>query len=270
MRMSRLLAAAGVAAFLGFMPAALAFDVSSLQTQTPSRAFQLGIDAYRQGDMNSAVQALQVAAEKGNPLAQWKLGRMYAAGDGIGEDDFKAFQLFRQVANSYADQSPGDPSAPFVASAFVELGRYYRGGIPNSVKSDPQLARQMFSYAASYFGDADAQFHLAQMYYRGEGGDRDLRLAARWSNSSAQKGNAQGEALLGQLMFEGEGVQRQPVMGLLYLTSALQRASQGQEWIREAQEQAFARASEQERRSALAMLKDRDIAHLRDGSASSR
>lgn len=270
MRISKLIGLAGLvgAVFCAAGPA-LAFDQQALQTQTPNRAFQMGFDAYRQGDMGSAVQALQFAADNGNPLAQWKLGRMYAAGDGIGEDDYKAFLLFRQIANGYADQSPNDPSAPFVASAFVELGHYYRGGIPNSsVKADPHLARQMYSYAASYFGDADAQYYLAQMYYRGEGGERDALQAARWARSAYLKGSAQGEALLGHLMFEGEGVQRQPVVGLLYLTSALQRAVSGQEWIRELQEQAFARSSENERRLAVAMMKDRDTAsHTREAAA---
>ena len=234
-------------------------DAKTLQGESPAEAFKHGFDAYRQGDMGSAVQALQFAAEKGNPLAQWKLGRMYAAGDGIGEDDLKAFQLFRQIANGYADQSPSDPSAPFVASAFVALGSYYRDGIPNStIKSDLGTARQMYAYAASYFADADAQFRLAQMYYRGEGGERDPRQAARWSKVSADKGNVQGEALLGHLMFEGEGVQRQPVLGLAYLTVALHRAAPGQEWIRDMQEHAFSLATEQERRSALVLVRDRE------------
>ncbi|HEX5868307.1 MAG TPA: sel1 repeat family protein, partial [Beijerinckiaceae bacterium] len=39
------------------------------------------------GDTVGAVQALEFAAKKGNPLAQWKLGRMYASGDGVPLDD---------------------------------------------------------------------------------------------------------------------------------------------------------------------------------------
>ena len=62
----------------------------------------------------------------------------------------------------------GSPQAHIVANAFVALGRYYLTGIPNStIKSDSTRARQMFSYAASYFGDADAQYELGRLYLDG-------------------------------------------------------------------------------------------------------
>ena len=31
---------------------------------------------------------------------------------------------------------------------------------------DPERAREMFSYAASYFGNADAQYELARLYLK--------------------------------------------------------------------------------------------------------
>jgi TPR repeat protein len=84
-----------------------------------------------------------------------------------------------------------------VANAFVKLGAYHRSGIARSpVRANPAVARQYFTYAASYFGDALAQLHLARMYYAGEGGDRDLIHAARWANLSADKGNGDAKALL--------------------------------------------------------------------------
>ena len=38
-------------------------DTKTTQKESPTEAFKHGIDAYRQGDMGSAVQALQFAAE---------------------------------------------------------------------------------------------------------------------------------------------------------------------------------------------------------------
>ncbi len=109
----------------------------ALDAETPAEAFKLGYTAYQQGDKAAAFEALQFAAGKGHPIAQWKLGRMYASGDGIEKDQKKAFELFSEVANAYADENPRAPSAPFVADAFVALGSYYRDGIPNSdVKPD--------------------------------------------------------------------------------------------------------------------------------------
>ena len=79
-------------------------------------------------------------------------------GDLVAEDDSKAMELFAKVANEYADGNPHGPDAPFVADAFVTLGAYYQSGIPGAVDADPGRARRFFAYAASYFGDADAQY----------------------------------------------------------------------------------------------------------------
>src|SRR4030095_12302819 len=99
--------------------------------------------------------SLQYAAEGGHPIAQWKLGRMYADGDGVAQDDMRAFEYFSRIANQHAEDSLLAPQAGGVAKACVALGRYYLKGIPNSkIKSDPERAREIFSYAASYFGNA--------------------------------------------------------------------------------------------------------------------
>ena len=85
-------------------------------------------------------------AEGSHPMAQWKLGRMYASGDGVAQDDVRAFEYFSQIANAHAKDSPSAPQAQILANAFVALGRYYLNGIPNSkIKSDPERAREMFS-----------------------------------------------------------------------------------------------------------------------------
>lgn len=238
---------------VGLSGPAGAFDVRNLQNETPAGAFRYGFDAYRQGDMTTAFEALEYAAANGHPMAQWKLGRMYAAGDGIARDDLKAFALFSEVADAHADESPNAPSARFVSSAFVALGAYYRDGIPNGLRPDFGRARQLFEYAASYFGDADAQLSLAMMYYEGEGGDPNPRQAARWAKLSADKGNAEAQALLGHLLFEGEGVRRQPVLGLMFLSIARERSDTRDAWIWDMHEQAFAVASESERRTAVAL-----------------
>jgi TPR repeat protein len=246
---------AGLGAWSG---SAMALDARTLdRNATPVEAFRFGFNAYKQGDKTTAVEALTYAADKGHAVAQWKLGRMYAEGDGLTKDDVKAFELFSEIADAHADDNPDAPSARFVSNAFVALGSYYRDGIPNSdIRPDFGRARQMFSYAASYFGDSDAQLNLARMYYDGEGGDRDARQAARWAKLSADKGNVGAQALLGHMLFEGDGVARQPVVGLMFLTIARDRARADDIWIQKLQEQAFSVATETERRTALAMADD--------------
>ena len=99
---------------------------------TPSEAFQIGTKAYYSGDKLAAFEALAAAAEEGHPLAQWKLGRMYAEGDGVPADQLKAFQYFSRIADKHAEENPQSPQARFVANAFVALGAYHRDGIPDT------------------------------------------------------------------------------------------------------------------------------------------
>ncbi len=204
----------------------------------------------------NSLTSLQYAAEGGHPIAQWKLGRMYADGDGVAQDDLRAFDYFSRIANQHAEDSPSAPQAGVVANAFVALGRYYLNGIPNSkIKSDPDRAREMFSYAASYFGNADAQYDLARLYLKSAGSSRDdFRYGARWLGLAAQKGQHQAQAMLGQMLFNGDQLPRQAARGLMWLTLARDSAAPDETWIKESYNKAIAKASENDRAMALQML----------------
>jgi TPR repeat protein len=207
------------------------------------------------GSPDSSLTSLQYAAEGGHPVAQWRLGRMYADGDGVAQDDLRAFEYFSRIANAHAEDSPSAPQAAIVANAFVALGRYYLNGIPNSkVKSDPERAREMFSYAASYFGNADAQYDLARLYLHGGGTSRDdYRYGARWLGLAAQKGQHEAQALLGEMLFNGDKLPRQAARGLMWLTLA-RDAAPDEIWIKESYSKAYAKASDDDRAMCLQML----------------
>lgn len=204
----------------------------------------------------TSLSALQYAAEGGHPIAQWKLGRMYASGDGVAQDDVRAFEYFNRIANAHAEDSPSAPQAQVVANAFVALGRYYLSGIPNSkIKADPDRAREMFSYAASYFGNADAQYDLARLYLKTPDASReDFRYGARWLGLAAQKGQHEAQALLGQMLFNGDRLPRQAARGLMWLTLARDSAGTDETWIKENYNRAFAKASDDDRAMCLQML----------------
>jgi len=198
----------------------------------------------------TSLTSLQYAAE------EWKLGKMYADGVGVTQDDLRAFEYFSRIANAHAEDSPSAPQATIVANAFVALGRYYLSGIPNSkIAPDTERAREMFSYAASYFGNADAQYDLARLYLRGVGSSRDdFRYGARWLGLAAQKGQHQAQAMLGQMLFNGDQLPRQAARGLMWLTLARDSATPDEAWIKESYNKAFAKASDDDRASALQML----------------
>jgi uncharacterized protein len=205
------------------------------------------------------LKALQYAAEDGHPIAQWKLGRMYAAGDGVVRDDLRAFDYFSRIAKGHAEDSPSAPQSAIVANAFIALARYYQSGIPNSdVKSDPDRAREMLYYAASYFGSADAQYDLARLYLKASNATpNEFTYGARWLGLAAEKGQHQAQALLGQMLFNGDRLPPQRARGLMWMALACDGAAADEAWIKESYAQAVSRATEDDRAMAAQLLKSR-------------
>jgi TPR repeat protein len=202
---------------------------------------------------DSTIIALQYAAEGGHPLAQWKLGRMYADGDGVARNEVMAFDYFSRIASKHAEDNPYSPQSAVVANAFVALGRYYLSGIPNSkVTADPERAREMFYYAASYFGNADAQYDLARLYLRGVNASPDaIAVGVRWMGTAAKKGQHLAQAQLGEMLFNGDRMRPQRARGLMFLALACEGATPDEAWIRENYNRAVASSTEDERAMAV-------------------
>lgn len=209
------------------------------------------------GDQAGAVRALEYAASQGHLAAQFKLGRVYASGDGVPVNDLKAFEYFSKIADENADQTPGTSDGRIVAAAFVALGGYFLDGIKGTyVKPNPDRAFDMFHYAASYFGDPDGQYNLARLYLNGTGVSRDPRQAARWMKLAAEKGHAPARAVFGDMLLRGgDGVPRHPIIGLMWLGLAREGADASREgWIIERYDAAFANASASDRTAAMALI----------------
>ncbi len=220
-------------------------------------AVRAGVKDYNAGDKAGAARALEFAAGHGHVLALWKLGKMHSIGDGVPHDDLKAFEYFSKIADEYADETPGSQNAKVVSSAFTQIGVYMRDGIKGSyVKANAPRAAELFHYAASYYGDPDAQFHLSRLYLDGYGVAKDARQAARWLNLSAEKGHVESQSLLGQLMIIGfDGMPRQVARGLMWLTLARDAADPlVHADIIEAHKRAFDAASQPDRDAALMYL----------------
>jgi uncharacterized protein len=227
---------------------------------TPFDALRSGNQMLREGRIDQGLLALEYAAERGVPGAIWKLGRIYADGDGVGVDEKRAFEYFRSLTKAHAYDPPGTPYARFVANAFVTLGHFYLKGIPDSdVKPDPVVAHGMFRHAASYFGDPEAQYQVGRMYLEGAGTPKDAVQASRWLQLAADMGQRNAQALLGAMLFKGTDVSRQAAMGLFWLTVAKdavakEGAGPDDRWITDTYSSAFAQATEDERVMAHSYL----------------
>lgn len=233
--------------------------VTPTEDLSADEEFRAGTRLYYAGDRKAALEQLRRAAERGHPIAQWKLGKMYETGDGVPVNDAKAMEFYREVIDNHADDARGTPQAAFVASAFVALGSYYLKGVEKAaIRPNVDRARDLYTYAASIFGDTEAQYRLGRLYLEASGEERDPRQAARWLTVAAKKGHCGAQAMLGQLLFSGDdGLPRRPVQGLMWLTIARANANgAGDDWIREVQEQVFSVANENERRRGVADAQD--------------
>jgi TPR repeat protein len=260
MRTSRRIIVALILGTTALAAPVLAFDGSPVN---PEAAIPVAAAAAQPGTASALKKAIPPGPADGSGPAmdyaavgnEWKLGRMYADGNGVTQDDLRAFEYFSRIANAHAEDSPSEPQAKIVANAFVALGRYYLSGIPNStIKADPERAREMFSYAASYFGNADAQYDLARLYLHAGSSRDDFRYGTRWLGLAAQKGQHQAQALLGEMLFNGDQMPRQAARGLMWLTLARDSAGPDDVWIKESYNKAIAKASDDDRAMALQML----------------
>jgi uncharacterized protein len=199
-----------------------------------------------------SLKELELAAERGNIAAMWRLGWMYAQGEGVTRNDLKAFEQFLRLADRYADAPPMQNNTPLIASAFVALGAYHLHGIAGSyLKPNPEVAHQMFEHAATNFRDGDAQYHLARLYIEGVGVEQDKRRAIKWLHLAANKGHAPAQALLGDTLFFGESDRKnRRALGLMWLDMASSNANKDQPWIEAMHVRASASATEEERSMA--------------------
>ncbi|MEM9206864.1 MAG: tetratricopeptide repeat protein [Pseudomonadota bacterium] len=200
-------------------------DLSPLAAQGEMHeAFQYGAQAYRQGNTEAAVIALEKAAEGGHVVALWKLGRMYSEGDGVDRDHSRAFRIFHRIANEFADANPFHESAPAIANAFVELATYYAEGISDTIEPNTIRAAGLLQHAASYFGNTEAQYRLGRMYADRASNRSDVVVARKWLGLAAEKGHVEAQANLGHLLWTGRGDRSFPIQGLAWLIVACERA----------------------------------------------
>ena len=203
---------------------------------------------------NDLVAALEDAALAGQPMALYQLGLMYESGEGVAKDPVKAFGYFSQIADEHADTAPKGVEADIVAQSFLKIGEYYRTGLPEAgIPKNEDYSNKLIMHAASYFGDADAQYKVGELYLDDkELGDNPLQ-SARWLNLAARKGHAGAQAKLGSMLFNGEGLGPDPVEGLMWLTVASRRAvgTVDESWIDELLNNAMSIATADQRKQAV-------------------
>lgn len=244
---------------IGMPGEARAFDPEQVfqeKKPSPRKLFRFYLTKKREGQNEEALEVLEYAADQGNQTAQWKLGRMYELGDTVTPDHRKAFEFYKRIADNYGSVRPNTPEWAITGKAMVALGHYFAKGVPEAgIAANLNESRVMFTTAAMYFRDPDGQFELGRMLLDGNDSMEEGRQAIRMLQLSSEKGHAGAMALLGHSLVEGEFVLQDKVRGLEMLTRAANIAPADMRgWIGDLQRQAFAVASEEERRQAIAAI----------------
>jgi uncharacterized protein len=252
-----LIALLALTAMAASLAAAHAEDATHFDSATA--AYRQGIAELKSGETEAALPALEYAADHGVLGAQLKLARIYAVGNGVRKNEGKAYFYYRQIANQRADISPMSPVSKYVAESFVALGKYYVDGIPAAdVPQDPVRAAHLFRHAASYFGDADAQYALARLYLDGNGVDKNVGLAINWLATAAKKQHAAAQAKLGELLWRGgDEIHHRPARGLaLILLAHANAKADGKEpkWIEDLYAEVVGASDAATRKEAQALM----------------
>jgi TPR repeat protein len=178
----------------------------------------------------------------------------------VTKDDAKAFSYFEQIADQQAEISPTSPVAKYAAEAFVALGQYYLDGIPAMpLGANPSYAADLFRHAASYFGNAEAQYRLARLYMSGTGVEKNVGLAVNWLAIAAKKQHAASQATLGEILWRGQDVPEKRARGLALIILAHENAlvdGKEPQWIGALYKEAFSTSDTPTRKGARALLSE--------------
>ncbi len=135
-------------------------------------------------NLPDGVKFLTQAAEKGQAVAQYRLGTLYERGQGIPADAAKAAHWYEMAANQ------GN------RKAMHNLAVSYAGGATG--KKNMAEAARWFAKAAA-LGLSDSQFNLAVLYERGDGVPQSLLDAFKWYSIAAAAGDTESKARIGVL-----------------------------------------------------------------------
>jgi TPR repeat protein len=164
-----------------------------------------GYEALSKKDYVTAANEYRPLAERGDPEAQYRIGRMYEFGNGYPQDKAQGIAWIRKAA------------AQGHVDAEQELGFVYATG--DGVKQDNVQAVAWFRKAADH-GDATAQYNLGLLYAKGQGVAKDYARAVDWWRMSAVQGNADAQLKLAVVYHNGEGVAQNQVFALANATIA--------------------------------------------------
>ena len=158
----------------------------SILDDNPSQMYQCGIVEYEKGQYVKALSAWKRAAGAGSSEADFRIGLLYARGEGVVRSIPDAVIWYERAANK------GHVEAQY------RLGTIYFDG----AKPGPSSASQWFESASQRDGEA-ARRTLNALFPNGITVEQNLEAAVRWMRAAANSGMAEAQATLGDMYRRG-------------------------------------------------------------------
>lgn len=182
--------------------------LSAAPTSKANVAFENGIEAYRTGDIATAVTDWTTASAGGHSLASYLLGELYDQGRGVERSPSLAFHYYERAADEGQ------------AVAGVKVGLIYRDGDKSlGIKKNYDKAIKYFEKGALQ-ALPPSQYYLADMYRRGLGVPVERSEALRWLLLAAKKKYSPAMVEIAKIHFEGESVLVDRVKGWSFVELA--------------------------------------------------
>ena len=126
-------------------------------------------DAYNKDNHKEAARLYRIAAERGNSLAQYRLGTRYFLGEGVNKSAEEAFKWWKRAAEQ------GNPDAQ------NNIGRMYAEG--TGVKKDKQKAQEWWKKAVDNgSGHAKHNSEMFNKYDETYGSENNLRISVDYDS----------------------------------------------------------------------------------------
>ena len=158
-------------------------------------------------DFQEAMRLFCQEAERGNALAMYDLGRMWADGLGVEADPDAAREWYRKALNAFLS---AEKELPERKKTYLQyrIGKMYLAGL--GTEQDYETAALWLERAAEKSHKC-AQYTLAGLYVKGQGVEKDLKHAFELYHASAIQGNPYASYEMAKMFRDGTGTKKSAV-----------------------------------------------------------
>jgi TPR repeat protein len=160
---------------------------------------------------------LRQKADKGDPAAEFALGKRYETGSGVESNLTEAANWFRKAAEQ------GHAHAQFFLSFYYLAGT---GGVESNLCEAVKWCRK-----AAEQGFSDAQTGLGSCYAQGWCVQSNQNEAVKWYRKAAEQGELSGVISLGKCYVNGDGVPKDLVEAYKWFDIAARKGILPGDWL---------------------------------------